>query len=177
MANMTFSVSYFLSPFPHVLLTSLKCCQYDWRYWTCLGLSFMLCTYFLWTHLVFSVLISLLLVKSFCQRAWGRKSLHMNLPWRSMWQGGGFISSMWNWKCKWHPEVGWGAAASSGPAVPPLACFLLLCLRSIPRYLYIHTVKKNTSLQNENGIWAWGISVLETLSGVGREEGNGNPIR
>lgn len=83
------------------------------------------------------------LVKSFCQRAWGRKSLHMNLPWRSMWQGGGFITNVWNWKCKWHPKVGAGAAAScAGPAVPPLVSFLLLCIWSIPRRLYSHPVKK-----------------------------------
>lgn len=35
---------FFLSPFPHLPLTTLKCFQYDWQYQTCLGLSFMLCT-------------------------------------------------------------------------------------------------------------------------------------
>ena len=111
------------------------------------------------------------IVKSFCQRAWGRKSLHMDLPWRSMWQGGGFITGMWNWKCKWHPRVGAGAATSSaGAAVPPLACFLLLCLRSICRYLRTHPVKKAFHWRMRVGCGDGEISVLETLWGAGREK-------
>lgn len=44
LVSVTLSVLFFLSPFPHAPLTTLKCFRYDSWYQTCLGLSFMLCT-------------------------------------------------------------------------------------------------------------------------------------
>lgn len=94
-------------------------------------------------HLTFLALISLLLIECFSQRVWGRKSLHMNLPCRSMWQKGGCIVSIRNWSVNgiphWEQELQ-SLLLTLKFLLWPAAC----CWDSgtSPDILYAHTVKK-----------------------------------
>lgn len=132
-------------------------------------------------HLTFLALISLLLIECFSQRVWGRKSLHMNLPCRSMWQKGGCIVSIRNWRVNgiphWEQELQsllltlkfllWPAACCWHSGTSPD----ILYAHPVKKMFHCaHPVKKKVSLQNENGLCRWGISFLWTLSGKGREE-------